>query len=77
MLFADDLGQVMSVEKEARSDVEEIPLIENTNSSKGRIDNYSTRNNNSKNIDTCYISGRTGYFALTRKVELSVHPHQM
>ena len=54
-LFADDLGQVMSVEKEIESDTEEVTLIDNTNNSKGRTENFLPRNNNSKDFNTCYI----------------------
>ena len=61
-LFADEIGQVMNVDEEQKSDSEEVCILDHMNSSRNRGDGYQNKNSN-KDLNTCYKCGRTGYFA--------------
>ena len=61
-LVTDDLGQVMEIEEEIRSEGEEVSPLENTNPTSTR-NNFPNRSTSSKDFNPCYRCGRTGHFA--------------
>ena len=60
-LFADDIGQVMNVEEEQKTDNEEVCILDHMNSSRNRGDDSQNKNSN-KDFNTCYKCGRIGHF---------------
>ena len=55
-LVTDDIGQVLAIVEEVRSDGEEVCLMENMNTSR-------PKGNSNKDFNTCYKCGWTGHFA--------------
>ena len=61
-LVTDDLGQVMAVEEEIRSEGEEICPLESMNPA-GTRNNFFNKGTSNKDFNSCYKCGRTGHFA--------------
>ena len=61
-LVTDDLGQVMEVEEEIRSEGEEVCPLESINPTSTR-NNFFNKGTSNKDFNPCYRCGRTGHFA--------------